>query len=318
MIFAYYPGCSSQGTSADYEKSTRVVCRDLGVELHDLDDWNCCGSTPAHAVATELSAALCTRNLDLAAKAGAAQLLTPCPSCLSNLRATAKRMEDKAFRTQVDALLDAPSAPVFPPTASVMQGLVEGPGLDVLTARVRRPLHGLRLAPYYGCLMSRPAEIMNFGDPENPTMMEDILRACGAEVLDFPVKTACCGASFGIPVRDMTARLSGHILDMAANMQADAVVVACPLCQMNLDLRQKQAGRALDKTFHMPVLYFTQMMGLAFGHEPADLGFDKLCVSPAGMLRKLSEAPAPTSGQAAGQKAEKKAEKQPQAEGGTA
>lgn len=290
LTYAYYPGCSSTGTSADYEKSTQAVCRALGLQLEEVEGWNCCGSTPAHATDTQLSAALCVRNLDLAAQKGADKLLTTCPSCLSNLRHAAHRMQNPAFRQGVDELLDNPSAENFPEATSLMQVLWEHFGADGISRRAGMKLTGLKLAPYYGCLMSRPAEIMNFGDPENPTMMEDILRACGAEVLDFPLKTECCGASFGIPERPMTAKLSGRILQMAQNMGADAIIVACPLCQMNLDLRQQQAAKALDAHFTMPVLYFTQAMGLAFGYGPADLGFDKLCASPDAMLRKWAQA----------------------------
>lgn len=316
MKYAYYPGCSATGTSSDYEVSTQAVCRALGITLAELPDWNCCGSTPAHATSTELSAALCVRNLNIAAEQGAQAVLTPCPSCLSNLRHAAHRMEDARFRTRVDELLDAPSASHFPPVTSVMQALVEGFGVDVIGQRAARKLTGLRLAPYYGCLMSRPAEIMRFGDPENPTMMEALLTACGAEVLDFPLKTTCCGASFGIPERAMTATLCGEILRVAHNMGADALVVACPLCQMNLDLRQKQAAKAVGLSFNMPVVYFTQLLGLAFGENPAALGFNKLCVSPTPMLHKwetarataqAAQAPKKTATKAAVQKTEEAA-----------
>ncbi len=171
MNFAYYPGCSARGSSKDYEMSTQAVCKALDINLVDIPDWNCCGSTPAHAVDTELSAALCVRNLDIAAQQQAELLLTPCPSCLSNLNLAANRMQDPAFRTRVDELLDGPSAKNFPPVTSVMQGIAETIDMDAIAARVRKSLKGLRLAAYYGCLMSRPAEIMNFGDPENPTLM---------------------------------------------------------------------------------------------------------------------------------------------------
>ncbi len=288
MKIAYYPGCSAVGTSADYEKSTRAVCYDLGLSLVDLEDWNCCGSTPAHAVSTELSAALCARNLDIAHSAGAEQVVTGCPSCLSNLRHAAHRMEDTNFRESVNGLLDAPVAEKLPEATSVMQNLVATFGIEAIAKRAAKKFSGIRLAPYYGCLMSRPAEIMNFESPENPQLMENILKACGADVIDFPLKTNCCGAAYGIPERQMTAKLSGKILQVAQNMQADAIVVACPLCQMNLDLRQGQAAKAMDAKFDIPVLYFTQVMGLAFGHKPEDLGFDKLCVSPAALLEKLS------------------------------
>ncbi len=289
MNFAYYPGCSARGSSKDYEMSTQAVCKALDINLVDIPDWNCCGSTPAHAVDTELSAALCVRNLDIAAQQQAELLLTPCPSCLSNLNLAANRMQDPAFRTRVDELLDGPSAKNFPPVTSVMQGIAETIDMDAIAARVRKSLKGLRLAAYYGCLMSRPAEIMNFGDPENPTLMESMLTACGAEMVDFPLKTACCGASFGIPERVMTARNSGRILDLATQLGVDAVIVACPLCQMNLDLRQPQASKEMGTTFNLPVLYFTQMMGIAFGLDHKELGLGKLRVSAEGLIRKLDE-----------------------------
>ena len=289
MNFAYYPGCSARGSSKDYEMSTQAVCKALDINLVDIPDWNCCGSTPAHAVDTELSAALCVRNLDIAAQQEAELLLTPCPSCLSNLKLAANRMQDPAFRTRVDELLDGPSAKNFPPVTSVMQGIAENFDMDAIAARVRKSLKGLRLAAYYGCLMSRPAEIMNFGDPENPTLMESMLAACGAEMVDFPLKTACCGASFGIPERVMTARNSGRILDLATQLGVDAVIVACPLCQMNLDLRQPQASKEMGTSFNLPVLYFTQMMGIAFGLDHKDLGLGKLRVSADGLIRKLDE-----------------------------
>ncbi|MDR2850713.1 MAG: CoB--CoM heterodisulfide reductase iron-sulfur subunit B family protein [Desulfovibrio sp.] len=287
---AYYPGCSAHGFSVDYEKSTQAVCGALGIRLNDIPDWNCCGSTPAHAVNTELSAALCVRNLDNAVKADANELLTPCPSCLSNLRHAAKRMEDPRFRARVDELLDNPAPAVFPEVISVMQGIARRFDANALAERVKKPLKPLRLATYYGCLMSRPAEIMDFGDPENPTLMESMLTACGAEVVDFPLKTVCCGASFGIPERAVTARLSGRILALAADMRADALVVACPLCQMNLDLRQKQAEHAADAIFAMPVLYFTQAMGLALGVPPGRLGIEKLRVNANGLIDKIEAA----------------------------
>ena len=289
MNFVYYPGCSARGSSKDYELSTQAVCKALDINLVDIPDWNCCGSTPAHAVDTELSAALCVRNLDIAAQQEAELVLTPCPSCLSNLKLASKRMEDPAFRVRVDELLDGPSAKTFPPVTSVMQGIAENFDMEAIAARVRKSLKGLRLAAYYGCLMSRPAEVMNFGDPENPTLMEEMMSACGAEMLDFPLKTACCGASFGIPERPMTAKNSGRILELATRIGADAVVVACPLCQMNLDLRQDQASAAMDTKFRMPVLYFTQMMGIAFDLPEEELGLNKLCVSPNGLMRKLEE-----------------------------
>lgn len=289
MKIAYYPGCSATGTSADYEKSTQAVCAALGMHMEEIHGWSCCGSTPAHAVDIQLSGALSARNLDLAARQKADVVLTPCPSCLSNLRMAVKRLENPEFREGVNELLDQPLAEELPEALSVMQGIAREYDADAIAARVRRPLKGLKLAAYYGCLMSRPHEVMQFGDPENPTLMESLLSTCGADMVDFPLKTECCGASYGIPERAMTARLSGRILNLATVMGVDAIVVACPLCQMNLDLRQKQAAKEAGGNFRMPVLYYTQLMGLAFGLRPDELGLEKLCVSADDLLRKMYE-----------------------------
>jgi len=267
------------------------VCDALGVKLAPVPDWSCCGSTPAHAVNTELSAALCARNLSIAGRMDCeGGVITACPSCLSNLKLAAHRMEDAAFRQRVDELLDAPSG-AFPRVRSVLQMLLEDFGEESIARRTVRPLLGVRLVPYYGCLMSRPADVMQFGNPENPTAMEALLRACGAEdVVDFPAKTECCGASHGIPNQRMTSRLAGGILALAADYGADAVVVACPLCQMNLDLRQQQAARAVGLERRIPVLYVTQLMGLAFGVDMPRLGLEKLCVSARPLLNTLQRA----------------------------
>ena len=312
MNYAYYPGCSALGSSEDYERSTQAVCGALGVQLTPVPDWSCCGSTPAHAVNTELSAALCARNLSIAGRMNCdGGLLTSCPSCLSNLKLATHRMEDAAFRQRVDELLDAPCG-AFPRSRSVMQMLLEDFGAAAIARQACRPLLGVRLVPYYGCLMSRPAEVMQFGNPENPTAMEELLKACGAEdIVDFPAKTECCGASHGIPSQQMTARLSGRILALAADHGADAIVAACPLCQMNLDLRQEQAAKAVSLNSRIPVLYVTQLMGLAFGLENSRLGLEKLCVSAQPLLDKIQQAREKAALQAREAAAKQKAEVRP-------
>lgn len=288
MSVAYYPGCSQEGSALDYGQSTGALCAALGIELKEIPGWNCCGSTPAHAIDSELSAALCVRNLDLAKKQGHDLVVTPCPSCLSNLRMALARMKDEHFRERVNGLLDEPAAEELPDATSVMQLIGRIRDLSAIKDRVSKPLKGIKIAPYYGCLMSRPADIMDFGDPENPTLMESLLEACGAEVIDFPLKTVCCGASYGIPERPLAAENSGKILELATLMGADCMAVACPLCQMNLDLRQKQAAKVIHTHLDMPVLYFTQLMGLALGLPESALGLNKLCVSAKGVIKKIN------------------------------
>ncbi|WP_243360180.1 CoB--CoM heterodisulfide reductase iron-sulfur subunit B family protein [Fundidesulfovibrio terrae] len=281
--YAYYPGCSGLGTSIEYDSSSRAVCRALFMKISDVPDWSCCGSTPAHTVDHVLSAALSARNLALVESMGLDTVVTPCPSCLTNLRTACHRMEDAAFSAEVNALLDTPFKGTVQ-AKSLLQALIEDVGLEMIAASTVKPLTGLKVAPYYGCIMNRPPELMRFDDHENPVAMDRILEAMGAEVVPFPLKVECCGASFGVPRKDVVAKLSGRLLETARELGADAMVTACPLCQMNLDLRQEQASRAVGTHFEMPVFYFTQLMGLAMGVAEAELGFDKICVSPARAL----------------------------------
>jgi heterodisulfide reductase subunit B2 len=293
---AYYPGCSGLGTSKEYDASTRAVCGAVGLSLVDIPDWSCCGSTPAHTKDHTLSAALSARNLQLVADMGIATTITPCPSCLTNLRTANHRMAKPAFGRDVNQLLDTPYAGGVT-AKSVLQALIEDIGLDSLAAAVRTPLTGLKVACYYGCIMNRPPELMAFDDCENPMAMDDILAAMGATVVPFPLKVECCGASYGIPRPDVVAKLSGKLLEAAVGIGADVIAVACPLCQMNLDLRQGQVNRTQGKHYRIPVPYYTQLMGLALNIAEKELGFDKLCVDPRPVLNKaLSGAAAQAKG----------------------
>ncbi|MBU1228954.1 MAG: CoB--CoM heterodisulfide reductase iron-sulfur subunit B family protein, partial [Proteobacteria bacterium] len=281
LTLAYYPGCSQTGTAAEYDCSSRACCAALGVTLIDVPDWTCCGSTPAHTVDHHLAGALAARNLLQAELAGHDRVATPCPSCLAALRTASRHLalpepaEGLYYRAEVERLLDRP-APLRASAVSLLQVLDEDVGQEAIAAAITRPLAGLRVAPYYGCIMNRPPGLMDFDDPENPTALDRLLAACGATVVDFPFKTECCGAAFGMPRLDMMQRLSARILDMAEECGADAIVVACPLCQMNLDLRRSQVNAASGSDNRMPVPYFTQLLGLALGLDGDGLGLDKL------------------------------------------
>lgn len=284
MKIAYYPGCSGEGTSKEYDVSTRAICEALGFTLMEIEDWNCCGSTPGHALDHSLSGALSARNLALAAKMEADCVVTPCPSCLSNLKHAKHRMQNPEFKESVDSLLDEPT-PELPESYSVLQVIMEKLSLDEIKAKILKPLKGLKVACYYGCLMVRPPKVMQFDDYENPMALDNLLVALGAEVVPFPLKTECCGASMGVVDKDVTANLSGRILERAKQYGANCVVTACPLCQMNLDLRQFQAESALGQSFNLPVFYYTQLLGLAIGIEDDQLLMDKLVVSPHEVLK---------------------------------
>ena len=286
MKLAYYPGCSGEGTSKEYDVSTRAICEALGFTLTDIADWNCCGSTPAHSLDHALSGALSARNLVLAASMEADCVVTPCPSCLSNLKHAKHRMEDPSFKASVDELLDEP-CPELPEPYSVLQVLVEKLSMEEIAAKVKKPLKGLKVACYYGCLMVRPPKVMKFDDFENPMSLDKLLVALGAEVVPFPLKTECCGASVGVVDKKITASLSGRILERAKQFGANCVVTACPLCQMNLDLRQFQAEEEMGQKFELPVFYYTQLLGLALGLDDSALMMGKLVVSPKALLATL-------------------------------
>ena len=284
--YAYYPGCSQTGSSEEYGRSVQICCRELGVELVEIEDWNCCGATPAHTLDPALSGALSARNLQLAAQAGRSEVATACPSCLANLKSAEAKARDPKSAKEMNRLLDEPYAGGVR-SRSILQILLEDAGLKALQDKIKRNLRGLVLAPYYGCLTTRPGSLMEFDDPENPTSMDRLLETAGARVPDFPFKTECCGASLGVPRRDAVTRLSARILDMAAEAGADAIVVACPLCHQNLDMRRAQVNAASGAGHRMPVLFFTQALGIALGYTPNELGLDKLIVSPKGLLTKL-------------------------------
>ena len=283
----YYPGCSGLGTSLEYDMSSRAVMTALGVPPIDIPDWSCCGSTPAHTVNHVLSAALSARNLGLVAKMGHTSVTTPCPSCLTNLKVAEHKMEKPDFKRQVNALLDEPYTGEVT-TKSVLQVLWETAGSEGVAARVKQSLSGIRVACYYGCIMNRPAKVMTFDDPEHPMVMDRLLEAAGADVVPFPLKVECCGAAFAIPRKDMVTTLSGKLLAVADELKVDALVTACPLCQMNLDLRQTQINKAGDTHYRIPIFYYTQLLGLAFGLPASSLGLKRLVVDPGPVLAKLN------------------------------
>lgn len=290
ITYGYYPGCSQAASSVEYDSSVRAVSRILGIGLQEVPNWTCCGSTPAHTIDSSLSAALSARNLVQAKKAGISQVLSPCPSCVANLRTANIKMEHADFAEKTNRLLDEPYTGGVE-AKSFLQVVFEEAGCEALAAKVTKPLKGLKVVAYYGCLTSRPTKIMSFDSEENPVSMDKLLAACGATVLDFPFKTECCGASVALSKTEVVPVLSGRILQMAQMVGADAVVVACPLCQVNLDLRRGQIEAGSGLNCSLPVFYFTQLLGLALGVSEAELGIEKLVVPPRAALDRIGTEP---------------------------
>jgi heterodisulfide reductase subunit B len=313
--YAYYSGCSLEGTAVEYDMSVKVVLNALDVTLKEPEDWSCCGSTPAHTVDHVFAAALAARNLSIIEKMGTDTVTVPCPSCLSAFkRAHLGMTGDESFKAKVNELLDEPYQGGVSPK-STLQVMFEDIGLDVIGKKVTHALPDMVVAPYYGCILTRPPEIAQFDDPENPVSMDKILDAVGVKVSDFAFKLECCGAAFGVPKRDMVNRLTAKVLTMALDSGANCIAVACPLCQQNLDLRQSQVNAALGTNFNIPILYFTQIVGLTYGFSPKELGLDKLIVSADDLVRsritveELAEKKAAAEAEEKAKKAKQKEDK---------
>lgn len=270
--YAYYPGCSLHGTAKEYEMSTRAVCRDLGVVLEELEGWCCCGASSAHAVSHLLSMALPAYNLSLAESAGL-DVVAPCAMCFSRLKLAQAALSGggkEAARIREAAGVAVSGTSKVKSLPEVLAALSP----DSVQAQVRFPLAGMKVACYYGCLLVRPTSV-GIDDPENPTILDRVVNLTGASSVDWTHKTECCGASMSITQTGVATKLVGDILGAAKAAGADCVVVACPMCQSNLDMRQAGAEAATGETFDMPILYITQLLGLAFGHNPKELGIDK-------------------------------------------
>lgn len=278
MKYAYFPGCSLESTAWDFDRSTRAVCQALGVELEEIPGWVCCGSTPAHASNNSLAVSLPVLNLQKAAAMGK-PVLTACASCYARLRtANHKVRQDAAEREKAQRITQKPYDGGVE-VQHLLDVLVNRVGPAAIRQKVAQPLSELRVACYYGCLLSRPPEVVAFDDPEHPTAMEEIVAAAGAEPIEWPYKTECCGASLSMTNTDVVARLGHKLLSMARQAEANCIAVACPLCQVNLDLRQSDACKAHGDLPPTPVLYITQLIGLALGLSANDLGLKALSVS---------------------------------------
>ncbi|MHB8172194.1 MAG: CoB--CoM heterodisulfide reductase iron-sulfur subunit B family protein [Thermincolia bacterium] len=280
MKIGYYPGCSLTSTAKAYDSSTRAVCDKMDVELVEVPDWSCCGSTPAHQTDHNLALALSARNLAQAEKACLNKVAAPCAACFSHLKTaaheynhdpkTAERI-NKIMEVEYKGTVDVHNL------VDVMANVV---GLNEVKNRVVKPLKGIKVACYYGCLLTRPAKVAQFDHPTNPQSLDLLMEALGADPVKWHAKADCCGASYALTRTDIVIKHGGHILVDAKEAGADVVAVACPLCQSNLDLRQEAIEKDLSRKLNLPILYFTELMGIALGVSPGKLGLGKHMVDP--------------------------------------
>ena len=277
MKYTYYPGCSLRGTGRAYEESLLAVFRELGVELEELDDWNCCGATTYMSYDEVQSYALAARNLSLATKTGN-DLMAPCAACYLALHKTQYYVRDYPWIGQiVDHALDTIGLPrdISAKVRHPLDILLNDVGVDAIKAKVTHSLNGLKVAPYYGCQIVRPYAL--FDDQRNPTSMDRLLEACGAEIVDYPIKTLCCGGSQKGTLPEVGLDRIGRLLAGAAHGGAELIATVCPLCQFNLEAFQDEASNA--HRYHVPILYFTQLLAVAFGIPLKEAGFQRSFIS---------------------------------------
>jgi heterodisulfide reductase subunit B len=274
MNLGYYPGCALHGSSNDYEQSLRACLGALDVTLAEVDDWICCGATSAHSLNHKLAIALPARNLALAHRQGHAEMLAPCPMCSMQLLRAGQAMEaDKGLRAEISAMVEA-EVGGGPRVLNLIQ-VFQRIGLDRLKGAVRAPLADLKPACYYGCLLVRPPAVTDFDDAEQPQSMEAILAALGAKPVEWSYKTECCGAGMTMAKTETVLELSGRILTNAVAHGANCLVVACPMCHVNLDMKQGDIAAFLRTKFDLPVYYLSDVVGMALGLGAAELGTDR-------------------------------------------
>jgi heterodisulfide reductase subunit B len=278
LKYSYYPGCTASTTAVEYGLSSEAVCEALGIELIELEDWNCCGATSGHALSHELATALPGRNVAIAQAAGL-DIAIPCPACYQRSLAADKRFqEDETWRAEMEALLGFEYTGRARPR-HLLEIIGRDLDLEEIAARIKKPLKGLKPVSYYGCVLVRPPELTGWDDPEHPVIMDRLLKVMGAEPVSWSYIVDCCGASLTLNRSDVVVTLVNKLVQAAEEAGADSIVSACGMCQINLDTRQKG--------HKMPIFYFTELLGLALDLPDTDRWFKRHAIDPRPLLRSV-------------------------------
>jgi heterodisulfide reductase subunit B len=279
---AYYPGCSLHSTSPEFDESAKVVCEVLDLNLIEPKGWLCCGSSAAHRNDPEAAFRLPMENLRIIEQSGFEEVTMPCAACFN--RHKAAQYEFRHHRNKRDAVPQQMDYEYQDSVAvqTLSQTILSHVGTEEISKLVKTPLKDLKVVSYYGCLLTRPPEITEASHPENPTDLDELIQALGAQVVDWSYKTECCGAAHSLVRPDIVLSLSGNILEQAKAVGADVIAVACPLCHTNLDGRQFQ----MKLDISIPVLYFTQLMAVAFGLPAREAALNKNLVDPQPILKE--------------------------------
>jgi heterodisulfide reductase subunit B len=277
----YYPGCSLHTTATEFNVSSKAVCEALEIRLVEPKGWVCCGSSAAHRSDPEAAHRLPLENLALVEQSGFSEVTMPCAACFNRHKATQYEIrQDPQHKKALDNAIGYNYKDTVKVT-TLIESVLQHAGAEKIRQKVQKPLNKLRVVCYYGCLLTRPPQVTEAAHPENPTNMDEIMNALGAEVLDWSYKTTCCGAAHSLTRPDIVLKLSGRLIEEARRAGAEAIAVACPLCHTNLDARQFQMG--FDEP--MPVLFFTQLMALALGLPEKTAALKKNLIDPRPLLR---------------------------------
>ncbi|MGD8463880.1 MAG: heterodisulfide reductase-related iron-sulfur binding cluster [Anaerolineae bacterium] len=286
-VISYYPGCSLHATGIEYHMSTMAIADKLNLNLVEPEGWKCCGTSPAHNTNHYRSIKLPMETLAIAEDLGHRYMTMPCAACFSRFRIAMHEVEqDDELRQKIAQDIG------FDYTGSIevdslLTTITDRVGLEAAAAPVVKPLEGLKVASYYGCLLTRPPDVTGEENYEYPMNMDRLVEALGATTVDWSYKTDCCGGSLSLSTLEIALDLSQKILQDALNSGADIIATACPLCHANLDLRQKQINDEYQDNFDIPIVYFTQLMGVAYGLDPKSLGMDKHFTDAIGLLQDL-------------------------------
>lgn len=276
LEYALFPGCSGDATGGSYSEATRYVADKIGLKLNEIDDWCCCGTSAAKLTDEDLMHALPARSLCLSEQQyPGLDVVAPCTGCYASLKSTVYwARESEENRAHVSELIDMDYAATAN-VKSMLEVMIDPDVSELIIANLTKSLGGMRLACYYGCTQVRPVKVANFGDPENPTSMEKLLDAAGADCVEWSYKTECCGASNHVVLPKAARNASERILRNAKANGAEALVTACPLCWLNIDMREKQINKEHGTDYQMPVYYFTQLLALAMGASPDEIGLKR-------------------------------------------
>jgi len=291
--YLFYPGCAMESSAVAYHDSLLSILDPLGLDLEEIKDWNCCGATEYLGINLIPAYSLISRNLALASSQanGADTVVAPCSACYLNLaKADHYMLERPVLGEKVNEALQAGDLTYAPGSLEIrhlLDIIINDIGLDVVEEKVSKPLKGLRVAPYLGCMVPRPDYNKRWSDYEYPDELDRLLAALGAEVIDFPLKTHCCGGHMPHISPPTAFELIRRLLHAADQYKADVMVTVCPMCQMNLDAYQQETNRHFNTHYHMPILFFTQLMGVAFGLDPKDIGFGKELVDSSQAMSRI-------------------------------